>query len=81
MTLTFNTHTIRRNITSFSSSLTIGKKKEKRKYVMHRQMIHAHACQNTSITELTTEFTLIIRLGEPLISDGKSKIESNAGAR
>lgn len=31
--------------------------------------------------ELTTEFTLIIRLGEPLISDGKSKIESNAGAR
>lgn len=31
--------------------------------------------------ELTTEFTLIIRLGEPLISDGKSKIDSNAGAR
>jgi hypothetical protein len=31
--------------------------------------------------ELTTEFTLIILLGEPLIKDGKSNIESNAGAR
>lgn len=34
-----------------------------------------------STVELTTEFTLIIRLGEPLIRDGKSNIESNAGAR
>ena len=33
------------------------------------------------VTELTTEFTLTIRLGEPLIRDGKSNIESNAGAR
>lgn len=30
---------------------------------------------------LTMEFTLTIRLGEPLIRDGKSKIESSAGAR
>lgn len=33
------------------------------------------------IVGLTTEFTLIIRLGEPLTRDGKSNIESNAGAR
>ena len=31
--------------------------------------------------KLTTEFTLIIRLGEPLIRDGKSNIESKAGAK
>ena len=39
-------------------------------------------CICTKMTvELTMEFTLIIRLGEPLIRDGKSNIESNAGAR
>lgn len=31
--------------------------------------------------ELTTEFTLIILLGEPLIRDGKRSTESNAGAK
>lgn len=41
----------------------------------------AHKHIHKSIMELTTEFTLTTRLGEPLISDGKSKIESNAGAR
>lgn len=36
---------------------------------------------NNMDTELTTEFTLTIRLGEPLIREGNSSIESNAGAR
>lgn len=31
--------------------------------------------------KLTTEFTLTIRLGEPLIRDGKSNIDNNAGPR
>lgn len=31
--------------------------------------------------ELTIELTLTIRLGEPLIRDGKSNTESKAGAR
>lgn len=31
--------------------------------------------------ELTIELTLTIRLGEPLIRDGKSNTESRAGAR
>lgn len=31
--------------------------------------------------KLTIEFTFIIRLGEPLIRDGRSSTESRAGAR
>lgn len=42
-----------------------------------------HVCmqKHTRAIALTMEFTLIIRLGEPLIRDGRSNIESSAGAR
>lgn len=44
-------------------------------------MQHAFVYIRTMTVELTTEFTLIIRLGEPLIRDGKSNTESKAGAK
>lgn len=47
--------------------------------IKHQACGCAYVCVIT--VELTMEFRLIIRHGEPLIRDGKSNIESNAGAR
>lgn len=34
-----------------------------------------------TIIKLTMEFTLIMRLGEPLMREGKTSTDSNAGAK
>lgn len=47
-------------------------------YIYMHAYMYADAYQGIG---LTMEFTLTIRLGEPLIRDGKSKTESSAGAR